>query len=50
MVGVRSPPKPLQLRDFAAVAFWLLIKIVVGFLIGVVLFETVELVFELVVW
>jgi hypothetical protein len=45
---MRSPPEPRQLRDFASVAFWLLIKIVVGFLIGSALFETAGLVVGLV--
>jgi len=45
---MRSPPEPRQLRDFASVAFWLLIKIVVGFLIGAALFETAGLVVGLV--
>ena len=45
---MRSPPEPLQLRELASVVFWLLVKIVVGFLIGVALFETVGLVVGLV--
>jgi hypothetical protein len=38
---MRSPSEPLQIRDFASVAFWLLVKTVVGFLIGAALFERV---------
>src|ERR1043165_9794145 len=33
-------PEPFPLRDFASVAFWLLVKIVAGFGIGAALFET----------
>ena len=45
---MRSRPQPLQLRDFASVAFWLGVKIVAGFLIGAALFEAVGLVVGLV--
>ena len=47
---MRSRSDPLQLRDFASVAFWLLVKIGVGFLIGAALFETVGLVVGLITW
>jgi hypothetical protein len=47
---MRSRSDPLQLRDFASVAFWLLVKIGAGFLIGAALFETVGLVVGLITW
>ena len=37
------PPRPLQLRDFVLVAFWLAVKVAAGFVIGAALFETVGL-------
>ncbi len=40
---MRSPSEPLYLRDFASIAFWLLVKTVAGLLIGGALFETVGL-------
>jgi hypothetical protein len=41
-------PWPLQLRDFVLVAFWLAVKVGVGFVIGAALFETVGLVIGLI--
>jgi hypothetical protein len=45
---MRPQPEPLHLRDFASVAFWLLVKIVAGFVIGAALFETVGLIVGLI--
>ena len=45
---MRPQPEPLPLRDFASVAFWLLVKIVAGFVIGAALFETVGLIVGLI--
>ena len=44
---MRSPSEPLQLREFVLVAFWLVLKVAAGFVIGAALFETVGLVIGL---
>ena len=42
---MRPPlPRPLKLRDFVLVAFWLGVKIVVGLVIGAARFERPELI------
>ena len=46
MVHLR--PEPIQLRGFVLVAFWLIVKIIAGLVIGAALFETIGLVIGLI--